>query len=365
MKKHFLLCFALACSGLAQPAEKPKKEAEIPQFVEHNGRTYETAQFSDLQKFAYSRILREQDSEQKTERLNLFFEPFEDDNFEQPLMQEPVGAQQPDVSPAARQTAKEIAFDEIFAAKIAAGIDDERALRETKEEMERDAQEAAIADVQEPSALSSCGCTGACGCADNSADFDRKKVTIIDGAEEARAIPSSRYLQSDSDFDREVEQRLEQEKDKCALCLEDDFNCTIECCKQFFHETCFDRWDKDSCPACRTVSDFDITFFDEFMRENREKEKKARIQKELKDKKEKERLEQLALAAYKPSLDCFTPKHADSDTCFVCKALLDASSTKVVRNSKGLLSHISCKPAELPTYSGYGLLDDPKTKDKK
>jgi|GEM_PF-5247700 len=334
MKKQFLLCFSLVCSGLVQGAEKPKRETELAEFVEYGARTYETAKFSDFQKLHYLRLLRRPDSEEKTRQLQLFFEAFQDDNFEEPLMQEPVVAQQPDVSPVARQTAKEIAFDEIFACKIAAGIDAQRALRETTEEMERHAQEAAIADVQEPSALSSCGCTGACGCADNSTDFDR-----------------------------EVERRLEEEKDRCAICLGDDFDCTIECCRHFFHETCFDQWTQNSCPACGITPNLDISFFDEFMRENREKEKKARIQKELKDKKEKERLEQLALAAYKPSLDCFKSKHTDSDICFVCKALLNASSTRVVRNSNGLLSHISCKPAELPTYSGYGSLDDSNTMD--
>jgi hypothetical protein len=82
-----------------------------------------------------------------------------------------------------------------------------------EEEIERDAQEATIADgVEKPSAVSSCGCTGACGCSEQVED--------------------------------------------CVICREElslDL-CSKTPCNHTFHTTCLNEWKKvkPSCPLCRT-----------------------------------------------------------------------------------------------------------------
>jgi|GEM_PF-5316481 len=81
-----------------------------------------------------------------------------------------------------------------------------------EEEIERDAQEATIADgVEKPSAVSSCGCTGACGCS--------------------------------------------EQVERCSICLEEfSSKPSIKTfCDHTFHTHCFDEWitEKPSCPICR------------------------------------------------------------------------------------------------------------------
>ncbi len=74
MKKIFLISLALACAGVLQAAEKPKRvQQEIPNAVVHGFWTYDITALAGPTQLAYQRILR-RDEKQREEALNSFFE---------------------------------------------------------------------------------------------------------------------------------------------------------------------------------------------------------------------------------------------------------------------------------------------------